>query len=185
MTGNDLEFAVARAPHRILRGRFWHQGTTQRPLTSIVDPARSNGRYHMIGRLGVWYASNREQVAWAELFRHFASDAIDPFEVRRRVGHVDVDGLEVLDLTNASVRSSLGISQDDLVDDDYILTQRIAKFAAQRGFSGILGPSAAMDECTTLAVFPNGMSSVTSGPSHVRQPPPRMADLLHTIMLSG
>src|SRR5262245_13148422 len=40
------------------------------------------------GEPGVWYASSREQGAWAELFRHFVDEGVDPFEVRRRVGRV-------------------------------------------------------------------------------------------------
>ena len=68
-----------------------------------------------------------------------------------------------------------------LVGDDYRLTQNIAKFAAAAGFEGNLAPSAALLGRATLAVFPRGMDAVTIGPSRVRQPPPRMLDLLTTI----
>jgi hypothetical protein len=91
--------AVATAPRRKLTGSYWHQGPTRHPLTSCADPARGPGRYHRTGEPGVWYASNREQGAWAEFFRHFLDDGVDPFEVRRRVGRVSVS-LDVLDLTD-------------------------------------------------------------------------------------
>jgi len=96
----SLDGTVAAAPCRTLRGHYWHQGPTRHPLVSCADPARGPGRYHRNGEPGVWYASNREQGAWAELFRHFVDDGVDPFEVRRRIGRVSVD-LEVLDLTEA------------------------------------------------------------------------------------
>ncbi len=49
----------------------------------------TSGRYHRRGGAGAWYGSDREQAAWAELFRHFTDEGVDPFEVRRRVGVVD------------------------------------------------------------------------------------------------
>lgn len=72
----------------------------------------------------MWYASSHEQGAWAELFRRFLDEGVDPFEIRRRVGRVSVD-LEVLDLTVEATRSHLGVSEADLVSDDCTLTQDI------------------------------------------------------------
>ena len=158
----DLEEAVAAQPRRLLRGRFWHQGATQRSLEEFADPARTAGRYHVAGGTGVWYASNQEQAAWAELLRHFVAEGVDPFEVRRRVGHVDVDGMKVLDLTEPSIVSTL-------------------EATISAGFEGIVAPSAALAGRTTLVVFSSGMHAVNAGPSRVRQPPPRMADLLTAI----
>lgn len=100
---------VANLPRRHLRGTFWHQGATGHDLTSFADPAISEGRYHQAGGAGVWYASDQEQAAWAELFRHLLATELDAFEVRRRVGKVVVNDLEVLDLTDATVRDSLGL----------------------------------------------------------------------------
>jgi len=96
----NLAEAVATAPRRPITGRFWHQGPTRHSLVDCADPARGPGRYHRTGEPGVWYGSSQEQGAWAELFRHFLDEGIDPFEVRRRVGRVYVV-LEVLDLTDA------------------------------------------------------------------------------------
>jgi hypothetical protein len=106
------------------------------PLGSLADPATTDGRYHRRGGQGVWYASDREQAAWAELFRHFMDQGVDPFEVRRRVGAADVAGLEVLDLTDGTVSSSLGLTVDDLTGDDYAKTQQLADAARAAGFAG-------------------------------------------------
>lgn len=176
---------LAFAPRRKLSGRFWHQGPTRYPLGSFADPAVTDGRYHRRGGAGVWYGSDREQVAWAELFRHFNDQGVDPFEVRRRVGAVDVSGLEVLDLTDEAVRSLLGLSFDDLTGDDYAKSQEVAQAAHDAGFGGILAPSAAMESRTTLVLFVAGLSSVSFGRSRVRQPPPRLADLIRSVRFRG
>jgi hypothetical protein len=162
-------------------GKYWHQGGTTHPLVSCPDPARGPGRYHRPGEPGAWYASSQEQGAWAELFRHFLDDGIDPFEVRRRVGRVLVD-LEVLDLTDGATRSHLGVREADLVSDDCNLTQDIAAAARDAGFDGVLAPAAALPGCETLMVFAHALSAkVMAERSEVRQPPPRLADLLPLI----
>lgn len=172
--------AVATARRRHLTGNWWHQGPTRHPLTSCADPARGPGRYHRQDEPGVWYASNQEQAAWAELLRHFADDGIDPFELRRRVGRVSVD-LEVLDLTNRAVREHLSIDESDLLTDDYTITQELAAAARDAGFDAVLSPAAALPDRQTLAVFASALPKVRAERSEIRQPPPRLADLLPLI----
>jgi len=176
----SLDAAVASAPRRRLTGRYWHQGGTGHQLVSCPDPARGPGRYHRTGEPGVWYASNREQGAWAELFRHFVDEGVDPFEVRRRVGRTSVD-LQVLDLTDETTRSHLGVTRADLVSDDCRLTQAIACAARDAGFDAVPAPAAALPGCETLVVFAHALPDVTAERSQVRQPPPRLADLLPLI----
>lgn len=172
--------AVATQPRRRVARRFWHQGSTRWPLESCPDPARSDGRYHRLGGRGVWYASSQEQGAWAELFRHFTHEGVDPFEVLRRVGSARVD-LEVLDLTNAAVREAIGVTAAELVDDDCAIPRDIADAARAAGFEGILAPAAALPGRETLVVFNAAMAKVTPERSAVRQPPPRLADFLAII----
>lgn len=172
--------AVATAPRRKVSSNYWHQGPTRHPLTSCADPARGPGRYHRTGEPGVWYASNREQGAWAELFRHFVDEGVDPFEIRRRVGRVSVT-LQVLDLTDKKVRSHLGVDEEDLVSDDCATTQAIATAARDAGFDAVLAPAAALPDCETLAVFVHALPNVEAERSEVRQPPPRLTDLLPLI----
>jgi RES domain-containing protein len=177
----SLSGAIATAPRRRLTGKYWHQGGTTHRLVSCADPARGPGRYHRTGEPGVWYASSQEQGAWAELFRHFLDDGVDPFEVRRRVGRVSVD-LQVLDLTDEATRSHLGVREADLVSDDCTLTRDIAAAARDAGFDAVLAPAAALPGCETLAVFAHALpAKVTAERSEVRQAPPRLADLLPLI----
>ena len=115
------------------------------------------------------------------MFRHFLDDGVDPFEVRRRISAATVTDLEVLDLTSAAVRTALGVTEDDLIGDGYAITQAIAAVARSAGFAGLLAPSAALSGRQTLVVFASGMPRVVPEPSRVRQPPPRLADLLAVI----
>jgi RES domain-containing protein len=156
---------------------FWHQGPVRHPLTSFPDPAVSDGRYHRRGETGVWYASDREQAAWAEMLRHFTDDGVDPFEIRRRIGRVRVVGLSVLDLTDFSVQHALGLTEADLIGDDYAATQAVAAAARDVGFDGLLAPSAALAGRLTLVIFAPGQRAVSAELSRVCQPPPRLADL--------
>ncbi|MCB1255610.1 MAG: RES family NAD+ phosphorylase [Microthrixaceae bacterium] len=171
---------MAAAPRRRIIGSWWHQGPTRHPLTSCANPARGSGRYHRQDEPGVWYASNQEQAAWAELFRHFTEGGIDPFELRRRVGRVSVD-VEVLDLTSSTVQKSIGINAGDLLSDDYAVTQDVAAAARDAGFDAVLAPAAALPDRETLAVFAHALAKVHPERSAIRQPPPRLADLLPLI----
>jgi RES domain-containing protein len=175
-----LAEAVATARRRKLTGKYWHHGSTRHPLLFCTDPAAGPGRYHRTDEPGVWYASSREHGAWAELFRHFIDEGIDPFEIRRRVGRVSVD-LQVLDLTDEETRSHLNVDEADLVSDDYATTQAIAAAARDAGFDAVMAPAAALPGCETLAVFVHALPHVDAERSQVRQPPPRLADLLAVI----
>lgn len=177
----DVETVVAGLAVRVISGSFWHQGPTRFELTSFADPSVSVGRYHRPGGSGVWYASDQEQGAWAELFRHFLDVGVDPFEIRRRVGRVLVEGLRVLDLTDPEVRKALRVSEAELIGDDYMVTQSLAAAARQARFEGILAPSAALPGRRTLVVFAAGQHALRAQLSRVRQPPPRLADLLLVI----
>lgn len=171
-------------PTRTLSGRFWHQGPPRFATLSVADPAVTTGRYHTVGGPGVWYASDQQQAAWAELFRHTVAGGIDPFEIRRRIGVVRVTSLEVLDLTDRAVRDRLGVSQADLVGDDYPITQQIAAHAAGT-HEGILSPSAALSGRRTLAVFRDGMTQLSEESSRVAGAPPRLARLQPSIRRSS
>jgi hypothetical protein len=134
------------------------------------------GRYHRVGGTRTWYGSSSEDAAWAEFFRHYAEQDIDPFEVIRRIGTVRFEGLVVLDVTDTEVRSPLGLTEDDLVADDYAICQRLADRARQAGFEAILAPSAGLHGAATLAIFGDGVfrRRVAVDDRGRQQPPIRM-----------
>jgi hypothetical protein len=73
------------------------------------------------------------------------------------------------------------VDEADLVSDDWTTTQAIAAAARDAGFDAVLTPAAALPGCQTLAVFAHALPDVTAERSAVRQPPPRLADLLPMI----
>jgi RES domain-containing protein len=177
---HDLS-AIKEIRPRTLTRRFWHQGPTGRVLLSFPSPATYGARYHRAGSEGAWYASSRERAAWAELFRHHRSPELSPFEVRRRVGRIRVEGLAVLDLTDPEVLERIGVTEDELVSDDLSLCQAIGERASNAGFDGILAPSAALPGEATLTVFPNGMKRVVEEHSRIQRPPRTLTRLLRQI----
>jgi len=181
---SDEESAPENLPVRVLGAQpFWHHGPVRRDVVYVPASPNYGARFHVAGGPGAWYASSTEQGAWAELFRHFLDDGVDPFEVRRRMGRVRVDGLRVLDLADGANCMALGITWDDLTSDDYAQCQRVAHLARERGLDGILSPSAALAGAATLVVFEGATHQITVELSRVRTPPPRLADLLGRIRL--
>ena len=67
------------------------------------------------------------------------------------------------------------------MSDDYATTHSIACAARDAGFDAVLAPAAALPGCETLAVFVHALPNITAERSEVRQPPPRLADLLPLI----
>jgi len=168
---------------RVFSGLVWHQTRPRNALLDFADPARYDARYSRVGEPGVWYASLTERAAWAELFRHWAGDEISPFEVRRRVGRARVVDLEVLDLTDPNVQQRFGVTEDQLVANDWAPCQDLAAQARAAGFEGLLAPSGALGGETTVVVFASAMEKVVAEHSRVQRPPIRMVDVLQRIRL--
>ncbi len=108
---------------------------------------------------------------WGEFGRSLP-DGVDPAQFRRRLGRVDFD-LVLLDLTSPDLLGSLGIETADLTKDDLALCQTLAELAAAAGFDAVLGPSAAHEGETTLAVFGDAIRRTSSAVRDlgVRTPP--------------
>jgi RES domain-containing protein len=91
--------------------------------------------------------------------------------------------LSPLDLTDAEIRDALGLTEDDLIADDYAVCQRLADRAREAGFEAILAPSAGLPEATTLAIFGDALSYRRTAVDDRgrRQPPIRMRQRLAMI----
>jgi RES domain-containing protein len=176
---------VAAARVRVFSGRVWRQCAPTRRLLDLASPAAGPGRYHRAGDDGAWYASMTERGAWAELFRHHTSNEVSPFEVRRRIGRARVENLRVLDLTDPRVRETLGVSDDDLIGDDFTRCQALGEAARAAGFEGVLAPSAALAGEVILVVFPSGTPKLTEEQSRVQRAPARLRALVSRIRRLG
>lgn len=104
------------------------------------------GRYNPPGKFGGLYLSDSAEACRAELLRH--ADVLPDLSL----GTFDVSLSHVLDLTDAAVRQRLGVSHEDLTQDNHSLTREIGEAAFDAGFEGILFPSAAGPH-TNLVIF--------------------------------
>lgn len=174
---------VRAAGGRVMSGRWWHQGPVGRPLVFCPGTSRGPGRYHRGGGSGAWYASTSMRASWCELFRHFPDAGVDPFEVRRRAGQVEVADLAVLDLTDPAVRLAVGVDEAALVGDDYTWCQQLADAARAAGLDGVLAPSAALPGQATLAVFFDAVDAgkITEVSSRVQVAPLNLVNHLHQV----
>jgi hypothetical protein len=124
-------------------------------LLSSQDPPGGPGRYHRTGGRPTWYGSSSERGAWAEFFRHFGhfqADEVSPFEFYRRVGQADFTVI-ALDLSSTRVMDALGVTTDELTDDDLAVCEALADLAGDAGFEAVHGPAGALAGEHTLAVF--------------------------------
>ena len=108
------------------------------------------------------------------MVRHLTGRGIDPFEVRRPAGVARVEDLIALDLTDRKVLGTVGLTQADLVVDDYSRAQQVALAAVEAGFDRGLAPSAALPDRMTLAVFPKAIAKLSVLREAVRTAPPRL-----------
>jgi hypothetical protein len=139
----------------------WHHGSPGRSILDTPHPPFRSGRYHRTGGRPTWYGSSTEGGAKAEFARSLPPD-VEASEFRRRLGRVDLD-LVVLDLTNPELQRALRIDQSDLVSDDLETCETLADLAADAGFDGVWGPSAATPDVQTLAVFGTAIADRSRG----------------------
>jgi len=102
----------------------------------------------------------------------------------RRMSRLRVVGLPVLDLTDEAVRTVLGVTEAQLVSNDYATCRRVADVAWKHPerYGGILAPSAAKAGEATLAVsqaWLEGHVEVES--SRTQTPPRRLIELFERV----
>ena len=176
-------FDPSRLPRRRLTGTFWRQVSPSRDPLELPERARASGRYHVKGQQPRIYASSTRDAAWGELFRHVYG-SVSPFEVKKRMARLDVVDLPVLDLTSAAVRRQLGVRTPDLVADQYRACQLIAALVRRRPdrFGGILAPSAASADATTLVIFSEWRHHARVRRSRTGGPPRRLLALFERLV---
>ncbi len=134
-----FEAAMADLRPRQVEG-VWHRFIAE----SRKDEADSDqgalehgGRYNPRREFGALYLSESPAACRAEMQRRPG--------VRPRYWHarIDVRVIKALDLTDPSTRDKLGILQEDLVSDDWSVTQDLGRAARRAGFDALVVPSAA------------------------------------------
>jgi RES domain-containing protein len=115
------------------------------------------GRYNPRNEFGVLYLSSSEDCPVLERLRQVKGrrDNLLP----QRVADFNVKIQKCLDLLSRDTLKILGISREDLVRDaDFSVPQGVSREARNVGFEGLIAPSAAGEECSTLVVFKDKLS---------------------------
>lgn len=121
---------------------------------ALAGSRQVGGRFNPAGEFGALYFSLERDTAIAELKRRAERTGIDPGELLPRVLLVVQAELQsVLDLRDPDVRTGWGLSDVDLVSDDYRPCQDVARAARRAGYEAIQFPSAADQHGRNLAVF--------------------------------
>lgn len=131
-----------------------YEGTIYRSVDSRYDPLEmsqytinSNHRYTESGVLGLYFSSG-EKIVKAELGNY------DVFDFSNRTMYsYDVRLTNMLDVSNPSVRSQLGISLESIVGESYDVTHAIGQYAYSNGYNGIIAPSARADGGINIILF--------------------------------
>ena len=131
-----------------------YEGTIYRSVDSRYDPLEmsqytinSNHRYTESGVPGLHFSSG-EKIVKAELGNY------DVFDFSNRTMYsYDVRLSNMLDVSNPSVRSQLGISLESIVGEGYDVTHAIGRYAYSNGYNGIIAPSARADGGINIILF--------------------------------
>lgn len=130
------------------------EGTIYRSVNSAYDPLEmsqytinSNHRYTESGIPGLYFSTG-EKIVRAELGNY------DVFDFSNRTMYsYDLKLTNMLDVSNPSVRSQLGISLDSIVGESYDVTHAIGRYAYNNGYNGIIAPSARADGGVNIILF--------------------------------
>ncbi len=130
------------------------EGRIYRSVDSRYDPLEmsqytinSNHRYTEAGVPGLYFSSG-EKIVKAELGNY------DVFDFSGRTMYMyDVKLTNMLDVSNPSVRSQLGISLESILGESYDVTHSIGRYAYSNGYNGIIAPSARADGGVNIILF--------------------------------
>jgi RHS repeat-associated protein len=135
-------------------GGVTFEGKIYRNVNSAYDPLEMNQyiieamhRFSGVGTPGVYFSSS-ERLVYKELENHGIFDFTN-----RRTYSYNVKMDNMLDLSDPNVRSQLGIELNDIIGDDYTITNIIGDYAYENGYNGIIAPSARADGGVNIVVF--------------------------------
>ena len=141
-------------------GENYFRMVNQAYVSTIDDIGPSflyGGRFNPRNEFGVLYLSSSQDCAFMERLRQVKGRKDDLLPQTGAAFHVRIQ--KCLNLLNAAVLKTLGISPGDLVrDSDFAVPQSVSREARNVGFEALLAPSAAGEECSTLVVFKDKLS---------------------------
>ena len=147
---------------------YRHQAPGHNPKSG-EGARRLGGRYNPPHSFPVLYLCTALPCASAELVRlahrqGLASDHLLPREVWRIEAHLN----RVLDLTDDTILSNLGLQTQDLIRDDYQLTNEIGEAAHEQRFQAVLAPSATGVD-SVIAIFTENLRTSILRPNLLKR----------------
>lgn len=126
-------------------GRSFRYTTASRDPLSGAGARLNGGRWNPADIFATVYLATPETAVIGELDRAAAALGTSAEQMapgRFRLHTVDVHALPVLDLRTAEARDEVGLTLDDIEDDDWTACQSVGEAAWFLGFSGLIAPSA-------------------------------------------
>ena len=123
---------------------------------------KAGGRFNPPNELGALYTSLDGTTAVKEVARGLRQRGVDPDQFPEGTWWVYERKLElksVLDLTDPVVLQKIGIPPSSLTGSDLTTTREIAAAARERGYEGLLVPSAAVPGSKNVAIFTDKLSA--------------------------
>jgi RES domain-containing protein len=121
---------------------FWARGNTK------------PGRWNVPGDGPTQYLSLSTDGAWAELIRAEALSTEDEVaQISMTIWQAEVEQAAVVDYSEFSGAEAAGFPAEALVDDDYSRCQREGRRLRERGYMGVIAPSAALPGTLNLTLF--------------------------------
>lgn len=150
---------VARAPTHSGRVIGYRNQTPGYNPRSGDGARRNGGRFNPPQSYAVVYLCSTRACAAAELTRQAARQGLRPEDLLpRELWRLEADLDFILDLTDENTRSHLGISFNDVVSDNFEVTQQLGEAAYEHGLQAIRSPSATGVDMV-IAVFPENLGS--------------------------
>jgi RES domain-containing protein len=170
---HSLEAAMADLRPRRVEG-VWHRFIAdlfKDGADSDQGALEHGGRYNPRREFGALYISESPAACRAEMLRRLG--------VRARYWHarIKVRVTKALDLTDPSTRDKLGVRQEDLVSDNWALTQDLSRAARRAGFDALVVPSAAGDH-HNLVVFKDLLGDDETAETERVDPAPQGPEIL-------
>lgn len=130
-----------------------------------VRPNSEPGRWHDVGDGATQYLSTTVEAAWAELIRAEAieSDA-EAALVRMPMWVTEVHIQRVADYRTFEAAEAGGFPPEALIEDDYSRCQAEGRRLRERGYQGVLAPSAALPGALSLTLFGPRIASLWQVP---------------------
>ena len=119
-------------------------------LLSSNGSLRNGGRFNPRGEFGALYLAESQSVCEAELSRK----GIIPRKYH--IGKIKAKLEKILDLTDKDAIKSLDINLDEIMEDNFVISQALGRWAHSKGYDAIVYPSIT-GQGKALCVFENSL----------------------------